>query len=210
MPKDNHPVKFEGAEGHRLADMSGVLHDLRTTAGMLAHLFRELDKSRAFSTVAQALFDSAIIHYGRCFNSGARHAFRDVDEWAAGLSDSLAGVHLEALSLRNKHVAHSVNDWELNVPVVRVSVDRKTGEANLTGVTVSNRSILMPRREWLNTLREIAMVLADRTEDAMKAEKARLLILAKEMPQEYWVHRIGLEDCSVPGSRGVDKTRRRT
>jgi hypothetical protein len=147
MPTVNHPVVFKGAEGHRLADMSGVLHDLRTTAGMLAHLFREIDKSRAFSTTAQALLESALIRYGRCFNDGVRHSFRDVSEWAARLPDGLASVHSEALLLRSKHVAHSVNDWELNVPVVRVSIDSETGEQHITEVTVSNQSVLSPRRD---------------------------------------------------------------
>lgn len=185
MPKVNHPVVFKGPEGHRLADMSGVLHDLRTTAGMLAQLFREIDKNRAFSTTAQALFESALIRYGRCFNNGVRHSFRDVNEWAAKLPDGLASVHSEALLLRSKHVAHSVNDWELNVPVVRVSVDSESGEAHITEVTVSNQSVLTPGSDWLNALREISMRLADRVEEEMKVEKARLLIIAKKKPPEY-------------------------
>lgn len=213
MPTDNHSVEFKGAEGHRLADMSGVLLDFRTTAGMLAHLFRQLDEDKRNHpidhSITQALLDSAIIHYGRCFKKGVRHAFLDVNKWAVELLPDAAQIHIEAIALRDKHIAHSVNDWELNVPVVRVRIDRDSGIAQITGVSVTSQAVSMPSHSWLNALREIAIQFADRTETAMQEEKARLLAIAREKTPEYWARRMSTDQWRFPGTRGIAKDRRK-
>ena len=72
---DDYPVKLTGPETHRLADMAGVLIDLRMTAGRAAQLARRREKDLNEMLVLEAMQDSALIHYGRCYRGGKRTAF---------------------------------------------------------------------------------------------------------------------------------------
>ena len=67
------------------------------------------DDSDDASVVAEALWSAALIAYTRCFTSGRRTALRFDD---LGLSRTMADLHHELDSIRDKHIAHPVSDLE--------------------------------------------------------------------------------------------------
>ena len=57
-----------------------------------------------------ALREAAVIRYGRCFASGVRESLSHALLQSA--PTDLQSAHLHFIDLRNKHVAHSVNEFE--------------------------------------------------------------------------------------------------
>jgi hypothetical protein len=127
MSTTDYPVKLTGPDTYRLADMAGVHMDLRTVTGTCAQLQRKVQRESDAMLELEAMQAFALIRYGRCFKGGVRTAFLIPPEWIAALPAELRHAHADFLALRDKHIAHSVNDWELNIPVARVRVDQETG-----------------------------------------------------------------------------------
>lgn len=212
MPITDYPVKLTGPETHRLADMAGVHTDLRTVAATCAQLGRRLEREheeRRDWLVADAMQSHALIRYGRCFRGGVRTEFLIPQAWIDGLAPELRQAHFDFLDLRDKHIAHSVNDWELNVPVARVRIDQETGAVTVGGVSVTQHRVLMPASESIDTLWRLAKTLADRVEQEMKAEQAKLLEVAKAIPVEELKRRIREDPADIPGMRKPGNARGR-
>jgi hypothetical protein len=212
MPTDDYPVKLTGPETHRLADMAGVHMDLRTVAATA----KVLDRKRGSDSIRdnflelEALQSHALTRYGRSFNSGVRTAFIIPPEWITNLPAELCEAHSEFLALRDKHIAHSVNDWELNVPVARVRIDRNTGEGIVHQVTVTQSRVVMLASDSLDKLWRVAKALADRVEMEMNVESKKLLEIAKQIPLEELKRRIKEDPPDVPGRRDIRNARGRT
>jgi hypothetical protein len=212
MPIADYPVKLTGPETHRLADMAGVQMDLRTVAATCAKLGRKIEREREERMdmlVAEAMQAHALIRYGRCFRGGVRTAFLIPAEWIGELPADLHQAHADFLDLRDKHIAHSVNDWELNVPVARVRVDQETGAVNVGGVSVNQHRVLMLAREAIDTLWRLAKTLADRVDAEMKIEQERLIEYAKAIPVEELKRRIREDPADIPGTRKPGNARGR-
>lgn len=202
-------VKLTGQKTHRLADMAGVLIDLRMTAGTTAQLSRRSKQERFDMLVLEAMQDSALIHYGRCFIGGIRTAFLIPRAWISDLQPDLRQGHRDFLDLRNKHIAHSVNDWEINTPVARVRIDRETQSLIVHQVTVSKSRVVMLASDSLDKLWRLAKTLADRVEEEIKREQARVLEYAKTIPEKELRRRIKEDHPDLPGRRKIGNARSR-
>lgn len=212
MPISDHPVRITGQETRRLADMAGVHMDLRTVTGTCAQLGRKLEREgeqRLDMLVAEAMQSHALIRYGRCFRGGVRTAFFIPADWIEELPAELRQAHFDILDLRDKHIAHSVNDWELNVPVARVRVDRDTGAVTVGSVSVNQHRVVLLARESIDRLWHLAKALADRVESEMKLEQARLVEYAKAIPVEELRRRIREDPADIPGIRKPSNARGR-
>jgi hypothetical protein len=205
---DDYPVKLTGPETHRLADLAGVHMDLRWTSGTCAQLGRRIEQ-KVDDRSHEAMHDAAIIRYARCFSGGKRTAFLVPPEWISDLPPELHEMHGFVLKLRDKHIAHSINDWELNTPVARVRINRETGHAQVHAVSVTQQRVLMLSSDSVRLLRQLAKVLADRAELELKAEQARLLEHAKRIPIEELKRRIAEDRGDFPGRRKVGNARGR-
>lgn len=117
-------MRLTGPETHRLADMAGVHMDLRTVAATSAQMARTVQREQGTTLELEAMQTHALVRYGRCFRGGVRAAFLIPQSWIDELDPDLRQGHRDCLDLRDKHVAHSVNDWEINTPVARADQAR--------------------------------------------------------------------------------------
>src|SRR5262245_23806049 len=113
-----HRALLAGADAHRLADMTAKLLDLRLAAATTFRLKKyPYDSSSTDHQTFAALLTLALVRYARAHDKdGARDKFRIPQAWVDQLPD-LKEAHHSFLLLRNKHIAHSVNDWEVCNPV---------------------------------------------------------------------------------------------
>jgi hypothetical protein len=183
--------------------------DLRTVTATAAQLQRKQAREDDRLLELEAMQAHALIRYGRCFRGGVRTAFLVPDDWIEALPPELRQAHRDFLDLRDKHIAHSVNDWEINTPVARVAIDRATGEMVVRQVHVSQSRVVMQSSESLDLLWRLAKVLADRVEQEMRVESAKLLEVAKKIPLDELKRRLIEDPTNHPGTRGVGKARRR-
>jgi hypothetical protein len=89
-----------------LADLASIWADL-LLAEMSLHARREL-KTASEMFVKRALWEQAVIAYGRCFNTGRRRKLPD--RLQAQMAGDSPHVHEEVLRWRNQHVAHRVDE----------------------------------------------------------------------------------------------------
>jgi hypothetical protein len=138
-----------------------------------------------------------------------RTAFLIPQEWIEALGPHLSQAHGDFLDLRDKHIAHSVNDWEVNIPRARVRIDCETGAASVHAVTVDHASVILLSSDAFRLLRELASALAARIDQEMTTERAALLEHAKTIPLEELRRRIQEDPSEYAGLRKIGNPRGR-
>lgn len=181
------------------------MQDLNWVREVCALLLRQIADARANITQLEALQSAAIIRYGRCY-SGVRTAFVLDQSFLDQLPERLRQVHERAKALRDKHYAHSVNDWELNIPVAQI---KKSGEdRSLIGVSVqSHRMIGLDQRD-IEALQELAGALEALVNDEFRSERERVMESIKGIPIDELERRLS-EPMPLPGVGPVDRARGR-
>lgn len=175
------PVKISGPKTYRLADMYGVQQDLEWLIDLCSRITQH--NSRRFdSNEREALEHAALIRYGRCFKGGARTAFILDAQWIAKLPQELQDAHRAFEALRDKHVAHSVNDWELNIPVANLRQDTETGESKVSSVNVQSYRIIGLTSDSIDQLKHLAESLLALIKVEFNAEAERVLEIVRQMP----------------------------
>lgn len=147
MPSLRH-IHLEFPEAKRLADLSGMEWDLKACVSYCEALLRgegnDADLAREL-TKTTSLSISAFISYGRCFKGGVR---RETElQLGAGITDADRPSHEELIAIRDKFVAHSVNDLEHHR--ARVWLYPEGGREGVFGVTVESLyEAVLPSRTY--------------------------------------------------------------
>lgn len=172
MPR-SQSVIISLPEGQRLADLSGIAHDLRSCQDNIA-LYAELSTTK-LSLRKHELMDcvmtTIIIRYGRCFGQSVRGVTQKELEAQLGPAD--LDVHKMIIALRNKHYAHSENSCELAQINVWLTTDSPEKEA--TNVSVGTRYVSGGDPIILNNLSVLLSKLLNWAIDEEKKESIRLL-----------------------------------
>ena len=139
---------------------------------------------------------------------GGRTDFVLDAQWLEKLPKELQDAHRDFIALRDKHVGHSVNDWELNIPIAYLRIDETTGHREVSSVSVKSRRIVGLTVDSTNQLKHLAEGLLVLIRAESEAEKARVLEIAKKIPAaELETH---LQDPeSHTGEKQLDKSRGR-
>ena len=195
-------------ETHRFADMHGVLHDLLFVSAICHLRLRNQRDDARVDVEVEAMEAGALVRYGRCFD-GVRHAFK-LSGLAEGLSAKLRAAHDKFSTLRDKHIAHSVNDWELNEARAQLRRDDKTHVWDVVAITAGHQRIVGLSMDDLSQLGDLARALADLVRREIELEKPRLLEWVKStIPLEELKRRAMEDRPRLPGSNALDKQRSR-
>jgi hypothetical protein len=127
-------VEIDFPEARLLAEYGGVLHDLGfvvDAAKRLVAMMRDKENDPVANT---ALYTAALVTYIRCFTSGKRIPL--APEIFKDLPGEPLVVHQQLKDTRDKHVAHSVNAFELTRAGALVGSTEVLG----VGAFVMNRS----------------------------------------------------------------------
>ncbi|HJQ00356.1 MAG TPA: hypothetical protein VJ851_02040 [Jatrophihabitans sp.] len=102
------------ASAQLLNDLAAVIHDLGFVISCAERLLIELAKEDdgGDRIVVQALWSAALVAYNRCFSTGKRTGIRHDLVGDIGLQGEVKKFHDYLTSMRNKHIAHSVNPFE--------------------------------------------------------------------------------------------------
>jgi hypothetical protein len=128
---DHEPVletKLKGDLTRELADLASLWADFQLVE-MSLHARKKLNR-RSEVFARRALWEQAVIAYGRCFNTGTRQKLPD--QLKAQMVGGSLRVHDEVLRLRNKHVAHRVDKDEWT----RISLTYPKGQPDANSVRV--------------------------------------------------------------------------
>jgi len=151
---------------------------------------------------------AALIRYGRCFKGGARTAFILNKDWITKLPQKLQEAHRDLETIRDKHIAHSVNDWELNIPVAVLRRDSEKGTTEVENVSVQHHRILTVDDDSIEELRQLAETLVRMIKVQFKEEQQHVLKIAKRIPVKKLERRLSAS-AARPGRKRLDIRRRR-
>jgi hypothetical protein len=100
-----------GDLANRYAALHLILGDLAFSSDCLKEAAK-LGVPDDQSVHSKALIFAGVVAYGRCFTSGVRDLKLDPDDLTARAKSFDEEIHAYLYDLRNKHIAHSVNDFE--------------------------------------------------------------------------------------------------
>jgi hypothetical protein len=120
MPKTYSPRLLQTEAANRRADLELIIRDLEHIL-QCCDLMLSKHQHPILNFEAAALLDSIAIRYRRCFGSGVRTSLDPAE--MPSLQGDATERHEFFWDLANKHVAHSVNGFEMNATVVYVAED---------------------------------------------------------------------------------------
>lgn len=193
-----------------LADMDGVKRDLDFVSDVCKLLLERLQANDADLTTLEALQAAAFVRYGRCFKTGVRHAFTIPKDWIEALPEELRATHNDSLTLRDKHIAHAVNDWDNHIPLLWAVRPTPSAVPQLITVVVGYSGTLGLNPQWLQRLRDLSLAIRGKVEAAMENETQHVIERASQLPREELERRFREDTGDIPEARRLDQARRRT
>lgn len=191
-------VDLQIPEAAKLADLSGILWDLKRACEFAELLAQELSSPNANWRLVEPLSIAAVVMYSRPFSGGVRLRLGEDD--LKTLTPEQRSAHDHIRAYRDKHVAHSVNVFEENIPRANYCVER-VHEEGITGIAYGGGRIVGLSGAEVNAIIELASVLKTQIEAQIKAEQERLLPIVRSMPLEKVL--AGGQKAFVAASRDV-------
>lgn len=181
-------VNIELPEASRLADLYGFVIDLNT-----CRLYCE----KYIATFArgedtECYWSYVFIKYGRCFKNGIRKPYEGT--LPIVLSAEELDLHQLVLNLRDKHLAHSVNDLELHR--VRVWLNPSELGRRVNSVNIESHYLAGPAPKLFHSLMGLIEKFIVWAEEEKKSEEAKLLSLVE---RKYDLDYLYSLEASAPG-----------
>lgn len=172
-------VDLQIAEAARLADLSGILWDLRQAQEFSKLLANEFTAAKPNWQLVEPLSIAVTVMYSRPFLGGVRHRLGDDDLKTLTPEQRRANDHLRAY--RDKHVAHSVNAFEENIPRANYCIER-VKEEGITGISYGVGRVISLSGTDVNAIIELTTLLQAHVETQIASEQARLLPIVRSIP----------------------------
>lgn len=188
-------------EAELLADLVGIKLDFER-AREFAHLML---MHLPAGPLIEPLSIAATVTYFRPFSSGVRYHLGDND--LKILSPKQRRSHDYLRDYRDKHVAHSVNEFEENIPRAQYCVER-VKEEGITAITYGSARITSLSGADASSIVELATLFERHVEAKIEEEKNRLLPIVRATPLDE-VLKSGQKAFDAR-SMNVSKTRKRS
>lgn len=178
---DHTWVDLQIAEATQLADLSGILWDLQRAREFAQMLAAEFTAAKTNWRLVEPLSIAATVMYSRPFSGGVRHRLGEEDLKILSSEQRAAHDHLRAY--RDKHVAHSVNAFEENIPRANYCVER-VKEEGITSISYGGGRVTGLGGAEVNAIIELTNVFEAHVQSQITTEQDRLLPIVRSMPLE--------------------------
>ena len=192
-------------EAKRLADLTGIKHDLESAKELANRFSNQLENEKWDSVLLDALSVAMLVRYSRAFVTGVRERL-DLDKQSL-LSDEQKASHVRLRAWRDKHIAHSVNAFEESQPVARFCLERVKDEG-VYGVECNHGRVISVSLSESNSIIELSDLFLQYLESEIIEEKKKLLDLARKIPIDELLTPNRQRSMLVSGE-SIDKPRRK-
>lgn len=197
-------VKVKLEETKDLADLNGMMTDLVNTIDFCKELRGSYESGNFGIILVDALSTAILVRYCRCFVTGVRKNIK-IDEISSMTTEDKA-AHEVYMSMRNKHIAHSVNDLEDNT-VVAYYVHERPHEG-FSSISMQHGRVVSLSTKDLETIISLSEKFLNYIDEQMELEKQRILALVMKLPMET-VLSWGTGEGFRPSLDGVHKRRKK-
>jgi hypothetical protein len=205
----NPSIKLDIPEASLLIDLNGIKWDLTLVSewcdSYLVCFDRQFRKAPGDGSAFRAYATAIPVNYARCFKSGVRRALKA--PLLNLLSEQEMDCHKEFISIRDKHIAHSVNDFEMGDVVVSLNPPDLGKQINL--VTVSTHTIMALRTDSFTLLKSVIGKLLKWLESEINREQARIRKIVEERYSLEELYNLSESQQSGHFKGNVHKSRRR-
>lgn len=161
-----------------LGDLMALMSDLDFVVKTVQRLYALLEQPEQDGVSVRAFYVAALISYARCFADGKRWKL-EPSIFAHFEGEPLV-VHRQFIDTRNKHVAHSVNGFE----ITKVGVFLNPEGTEVLGVGQLNASLVSWDLEGLKNLEGLASIARSFLVEAAKKLEAKVLEHARALSPE--------------------------
>lgn len=206
---------FSIPEAQWLSDLSGIDADLEAVVRICTRCEKLMKGAHqptqgddlSWWGETQALGDltfAAVVRYGRTFGSGVRKGVPP--EWIPLLPKHVQVSHAYFKALRDKYIAHSVNQLEDNQVFV-ILTPQFAEDQEPTHITVDRGYLNGLDLTDLRRLASLAEGLRKFVADAIETETSKLLAIARSMPLDK-VRARSTASVPIPGKAETFKIRK--
>lgn len=175
-------VPLDVASAQVFADQLSIIQDLRfvqACCGRLLSILAQAEDERDV-VLLKALWSSAMVAYARCFSSGKRFGLSKSDVESLPLEGEVTEFHTWLIDMRNKHVAHSVNPFEIvKVGAVLSPPDRP--QRQVEGVAALSMNYILPDEAGVRQLGSLAVALTNQTREKARIQESKVLADARKL-----------------------------
>lgn len=180
MPTTIGQRRLDLPEAQLLSDLYGIIKDLDSVSEFCQRLVDAWDAEPPDFDLLDALSTACVVRYCRCFEGGVRCKL-DPDSVKA-VDPRFAEFHDYLFSLRQKHLSHSVNEFEENC--VAVSVAEPPSLPEVQGIAVVGGRVAGLDRRTASNLQELAKKLKKAASVEYESEEDKLRAIVGAMPIE--------------------------
>lgn len=177
MPDAIEQIPLDFPEAHKLADLEGIKQDLEWVINV-GEKYNSLIAKYAFIEL-EAFCAAMIIRYARTHVSGDRR--RVYLGIVKSLSSDQQEDHKYFMNLRDKFIAHSVNNFEENFSVAYIK-NVKSLKPEFDQVSVHHSRLVSLAVSDINKLVLLAKVLLEKINNQVKIEKDIVTSIIKLIP----------------------------
>lgn len=204
MPTTLGQRRLDLPEAQLLSDLYGIIRDLKSVSEFCQRLVDAFTSAHQDLHLIDALSTASVVRYCRCFEVGvraklSRDSVRAVDARFTEFHDYL-------FSLRQKHLSHSVNEFEENC--VAASVVEPPSPPEIHGIVVVGGRVAGLDRKTASNLQELASKLREAAEVQYKTQKDELKSVVDAMPLDK-VYRFPVPRAFQPDWRRASRKRPR-
>jgi len=184
--------EMQTPEAQEAADLLAIQRDL-TFVWEALDLIQDLpsDNREFTDLVTRALWTSALVAYARCFGTGKRAKLTEDDVLRTPQGELMVRFHRDMVSMRNKHIAHSVNAMEVIKIGAMVGRLKATDDEGVTGMAAVFSAEWAVNSRTLATLGQLAdellAAVMSRTEEhtpaVVEAARAAGVVVVKTWPE---------------------------
>lgn len=166
-------------EAATLADLSGISCDLRSAREFAELLAEQFGVGKTNRRLVEPLSIAITVMYSRPFVTGVRHRLGEPD--LAILTPQQRAAHDHIRAYRDKHVAHSVNSFEENLPRANYCLERVNQEG-ITSIGHGGGRVTGLSCTDLKAVIELTSALQAHVDFLIAKEQEHLLEIVRRMP----------------------------
>jgi hypothetical protein len=196
-------VEVQMEEARYLADLNGIKVDLQTVIDICQRFLNINFMEKPGNELLEILSIAILVKYSRPFAKGVRRklSIYDVPE----LTDDEKTQHKRFIALRNKHIAHSVNEFEEN-KVKAYYNDERVHIEGIASISEGHARLSSISKYEAEVIIGLSNKVIDYVNLEMKAERAKIL----ELVRNQSIDEVLRSSSGVfnPKMKNVDKSRK--
>jgi len=197
-------VDVEMEEARYLADLNGIQIDLEAVIELCKRLINAYSIENNDSKLYEVMTIAILIKYSRSFVTGVRSRLSILD--IPGLNEEELSEHEKFIALRNKYIAHSVNEYEENKVIARYN-DEKVYDEGITSISIQHTRLISISAYDAQAIISLSQKILDYVNTQIKVEKNKILNLVRNQPIIEVLAR-GASSSKNPNIKNVDKRRK--